>query len=797
MPHVPFSHPVLPALSSRDIIAHEHLLRDLLAEFVPFKEYRLYFPPREAEAAAEWLPRERGIMIPLRGTGGEGLLGVFAARPTPARAARRILPVVEKIAALCVRQIRLLKAASLDADTGLNRRDRLLDAVSAEIDAMRDPSANAENWPLLAGTLAGTSAGTMTAGIGFSLIVFNLSGLRDVAQAHSHDFANRLLLLLAETLLEETADQTIAGRSEEYEFAVLAPGASTTAHLRLAESVVERLRGVTEPCSVTGELVGVPVGCGLVIFPADADLGPGAFGSVEQAYRLLARARKAAATAMEPANRRFAAMPFSRILAEGGHVLNVQPFSRLVTSLGASTRAAEGQRFSIWGSKGADNADIYKGDLVLTSVRDATSDAEILRLDDPAASVRPGDRLLLLTERAHHTRPGALADPQGDEFDPASGFLRHRNFLARFNEVSRRAPAFCLALVRVSSPRAGRLSPENADETIHAVAQRCRAAFDPNLIGGRYGLNSLILWLPGPAQDSLRQTCETLAAGLLDEQSLETGIGVACHPFLDFHKADALENCLNALEYALLLPPPRVGILDSLGLTVHADKLLSQGDAFNAITTYKRALLADPANHTAHNSLGVCLAGLGRHAEAERHFLNALHSQPESTHVRYNLGAIYQALNDAARARAQFKACLKRDPGHLFACLRLAQLAENENSLKRARHWYNRAAQLPGGLAFTHRPLAALCLKQGKREDARRLLYDALAHNPMDAAALGLLARICIDDGDAPSLAEALARQSIAIRPENNRSWLTLAAALDALGKSHEAHAARARARER
>ncbi len=779
-----------PGLNSRDIIAHEHVVRDLLAEFAPFKEYRLHFPPAGTEAHAEWLPRERRLLIPLRGVAGEGLLGVFAVRPLSARAARQALPLIEKIAALCLEQVRLLKAAAIDAATGLTSRDRLLEAASAEIESMRGPQPASETWSL--------SAGAIAAGAGFGLIALDFSGLREVAREHGYDFANQLLRLLAETLIAETANQAIAGRSGEFEFAVLAPGSSASACLRLAESLAGSLRGVTKQCAVTGEVVGAPFGCGLAMFPADADLGPGAFGGAEQAQRLLARARKAAAVAAESANQHSPAMPFSRILAEGGHVLEVRPFSRLLVSLGAAVRAAEGQRFSAWGTKDGNGAERYKGDLVLASVRENVSDAEILRLDDPAAPIRPGDRLVLLTERAASARPGNLPNFQGEALDPASGFLRHRNFLAHFNEVSRRRPAFCLALVRVSPPHAGPLSPgmeDTADEAVHILAQRCRAAFGPDLAGGRYGLNSLILWHPDIAPDDLRRRYEALARAMLAEDSLETGTGIASHPFLDFHKADALENCVNALEYALLLPPPHVGLFDSLGLTVQADKLLNQGDAFGAVAAYKRALLANPANHTAHNSLGVCLAGLGRHAEAERHFLEALRAQPASVHTHYNLGTVYQAMNDTSRARAQFKACLKHAPDHIYACLRLGQLAEAENSLKRARHWYSRAERLPGGLALTRRPLAALALKQGKTADGRRLLYDALSHNPLDAAALGLLAQLYMDEGEAPSLAEALARQSIAIRPENGRNWLTLAAALEALGKPREAHAARAKAR--
>ena len=130
MPQPPTLHPWHPGLNSRDIIAYEHYLAGLLAEFVPFKNCRLHFPPSGTTARADWLPNERRLLIPLRGREDEGLLAVFSARQVPARAARSVLPFIEKIAGLCVEQVRLLKAAMTDPATGLANREYLIDALS-------------------------------------------------------------------------------------------------------------------------------------------------------------------------------------------------------------------------------------------------------------------------------------------------------------------------------------------------------------------------------------------------------------------------------------------------------------------------------------------------------------------------------------------------------------------------------------------------------------------------------------------------------------------------------------------
>lgn len=71
---------------------------------------------------------------------------------------------------------------------------------------------------------------------------------------------------------------------------------------------------------------------------------------------------------------------------------------------------------------------------------------------------------------------------------------------------------------------------------------------------------------------------------------------------------------------------------------------------------YKLALLADEGNAMAWNSLGVCMAALGRQHEARRHFLEALKHSPDETRaaqICYNLGTVCQTLGER-RAAARY-----------------------------------------------------------------------------------------------------------------------------------------------
>lgn len=56
------------------------------------------------------------------------------------------------------------------------------------------------------------------------------------------------------------------------------------------------------------------------------------------------------------------------------------------------------------------------------------------------------------------------------------------------------------------------------------------------------------------------------------------------------------------------------------------------------------------------------------------------------------------------------------------------------------------------------------------------------------------MARMYLDGGEDAELAEALARQSVALRPERRAVWLELARALEAQGREREAQEIRIRA---
>ncbi len=124
----------------------------------------------------------------------------------------------------------------------------------------------------------------------------------------------------------------------------------------------------------------------------------------------------------------------------------------------------------------------------------------------------------------------------------------------------------------------------------------------------------------------------------------------------------------------------------------------------------------------------------------------------------------------------------------MYARVRLGQLAEAAGNIDEARLHYQDAVDLDAESSLPLQRLAVLARQEGSLEQAREYLHQALLRNPTDAVALSLMAELYLDGGEDPELAETLARQSVARRPDLRKGWIVLARALEALGRRGEAH---------
>lgn len=808
-------------LTRRDLLAFERLLMQDVGRVLPCEAHALYFPTDDEVPGPLWIEDESRLLLPLRRDG--ALLGVLLLRRPDSDAAAALLPYLPGIVDLCLDKLALFKAGRLDALTGLVTRPVLLEQLAWELEHIRRAfAAGLGPEPEEGGTTGGETAWQATLG----LLTLRLTGLRAVSRTHGHLTAERLLARLGEALTALLPAEAVAARTGDAEFTVLWPGAVRQSMEDLARDAVRALDAVRLPGPLTGISVRGAAHAGYVLFPQDWEGGREAREADEEAAALLDKARLAARRAADLGDGDDHVLGYGLILPRGGVVDQVLPLSRVRVTLGRDVGAREGQRFSVWsldypvrGRAGAEaeaaREPLYKGEIVLADVREDFSQADVLLLGDPAWSLEPGDRLTLLPEDYGAAGASGRGNDGPARPDPLTGLYRHGDFLARLAEARERYPVFGLVLARFELPaqdREGRpLDQEDQEHGMAEAAALLRRLIEERLEAagtktelppvaewpaGRYSLNGLLLFHPGLTPAAARDLYAPVGADLTERLGHPAALGVACLPWLTYRAGDALECCRKALEYALLLPPPHVGVFDSLAVNISADKRYSQGDVFGALEEYRLALLADENNILAWNSLGVCLAGAGRAAEARRAFEEAVKRAPGEPAGHYNLGTACATLGDAAEAAAQFRTCLDLDPGHVYACIRLGELAESRGDGDEARRLYERAAVADPASSLPHRCLARLELRERHPDKARERLHQALLRNPQDAFSLHLMARLYLDGDEDPELAETLARQSVALRPDRKAAWLELARALEAQGRHRDAREARVRAAE-
>ncbi|MBD5557900.1 MAG: diguanylate cyclase [Desulfovibrio sp.] len=802
-------------LTRGDLMEMEGLLCAGLGAFLSFNGHALYFPTHGGPSGPELLSGERRLLLPLIWRGES--LGVLMLHGVRARETRRLLPQLPAIAALCLENLARARAMERDPGTDLITESALLARMEAEVEllraAMRDPS-----------RAAGGPAPLHRLCLGMAVLRW-----RDgeaLTRSFGYAFCEEMMRAQARACLAELPSDARAGRIGPCEIGLLFPAIGRGACHRLAQEALSRMDAVRVHDPVTGLQLRPRLCAGHALYPQDM-LGPElSLAMFDQARKLRDRARLAADAAeralagndADAANARDAVMPFAQILRQGGVVLERPALDRLRVSLGREAKAVEGQRFQVRARTPDGRAGAFKGDIVLLRVENGEALAEIVHLEDPAAAPEAGDRLLLAAEPEMGAAvedvapPAATGAPEAGA--PVDGPMSHGEFLRRFDLAREAARRFTLAIVRLAPAgenMGGGEAKQDADAGAALEAWLCAAsrlladtaerlkAPAPALVG-RYGSNSLIVFHPGARGEA----CLPLYADLCEAAEaagLSAAAGLAAHPFLEFRKDESEACALKALEFALLLENgPRVGLCDSVALNISADRRYSLGDAFGAMEEYKLALLADGKNAMARNSLGVCLAALGRGAEARRQLQTALRHADDpalAAKISYNLGALCQNLGDFRAAARHYRHSAGLAPEYRYVWRKLGRLQEERGRRAEARRCYERAAELedarPGTPATARRQLARLAARQRRGAEARELLHDALLRNPDDAQALLQLAELYLDGGEDPGMAEMLARRSVRLhdRPE---AWLLLARALRALDREADARRAEGRA---
>ena len=245
-------------------------------------------------------------------------------------------------------------------------------------------------------------------------------------------------------------------------------------------------------------------------------------------------------------------------------------------------------------------------------------------------------------------------------------------------------------------------------------------------------------------------------------QSTPSTIGIAASYQPAAGPSRAPVAALWAFMHADMLGNGSVAIHDSLTWNVRGDEILSWGDLPGACRSYRRGLKIEPSNTNLLNSLGVCLAELGRTKEAIDAFSRAVNSAPENFMALYNLGGIYFQRGDLGSAEKALKRAYALKPGDLRLAGRMAEVLIESNRAKEALDVLSPFADKPGqpvpGAIF--RILGKAYRILNRWQDAKTAWQQAIKNNHEDSESMALLALGYLEETHDRETAVKLGRQA-------------------------------------
>lgn len=790
-----------PILTRQDVIDHEHDVKDALSAYINIYSYSLFFPrstgPEDVAPQAEYRREDRELIIPLS-QGGRYLANFFV-RDVSLRAPTVAPKYLQGIANATLEVIALRKQCVTDGLTGLFNRDYLLERLSGSVERVKGC--------LVPGTVglaacenADTEMPTFSGNLG--VLFLDLDRFQTVNDRYGYPFGDRIVSEVGRCMADVCPGYAVASRYGNDKFAVLLPDANRRTCFQLGEVLRERIAKLQFDDPVTEDRIHVTASIGYAAYPQAIEGRQYGLSAQEQSRILLRNARRAVAVAKDMGRNRV--FGYRDILEKGGRVTETLPLDRMAVSLGTSVGARVGQRFLVRSAMSGRPAEasltaderisgrypsMYKAEAVIVDAQEDIAFAEVLHLADAAWPVEAGDQLVLVTEQQSIFD---TAGSGGEEDD--SGLLEFRAFMGRFEERRAEGPfGLCIMKILSEPPESVASYRKHMESMTRQAATVARDVFGPDAVGGRYGLGGLVFLVPDADAASLREWSTDLVDLCERKLAVEVAVSGAAYPCLSFRPGDTLDNVRDALDHALLLPAPRAAVFDSVTLNLTGDRSWADGDVYGALDRYRMALELDPANTTARNSLAICLAHLGKLDEAREEFSTVLEQEPDDVMALYNLGRVLHRKGLLDEARTAYDRCLELEPEHVFSHVRLGNLSEREQDYEAAEKQYLKASTLKGGETLAYRPLARTSWKRGNMEQAREYLHLALNADHTDAHAMYMLALLYLEGGEDPQIAEVLARQSVALRPERKEYGEVLVRALRVQGKDDEAEKAAGR----
>jgi len=183
--------------------------------------------------------------------------------------------------------------------------------------------------------------------------------------------------------------------------------------------------------------------------------------------------------------------------------------------------------------------------------------------------------------------------------------------------------------------------------------------------------------------------------------------------------------------------PQQYQALQKLG-----DEYASVGDYAHAQRCYEKAALLKPHESEPYVGLGTIALENKRLEDAEAAFKAAVELDKGCTKAYCGLGLVYQQKENFTEAFQMYLKCLELDTDNVTALLGLFQTSYQIGSFSKIRHYLEVYLKIHPGDMKVMFSLATLYMKDGRLNEAKKVLLEVLASEPDYTAAVDLLEEV-------------------------------------------------------
>jgi protein O-GlcNAc transferase len=217
------------------------------------------------------------------------------------------------------------------------------------------------------------------------------------------------------------------------------------------------------------------------------------------------------------------------------------------------------------------------------------------------------------------------------------------------------------------------------------------------------------------------------------------------------------------------------------------------GRLAEAEALYRAILSAAPGHATANHNLGRIAMAFGKIELGLPHLMAAAANAPNIPHLHLSLGEAFAQLGRQAEANASFRQALKLNPALAEECYEQGNRLQMAGNLAAAVEQYRFAIALKPGIAEAYNNLGATFLSLGQTDDAIASFGKALELRPAFVDPHYNLGVLYAKIGRLREAEEAY-RKALALRPDYPEALNNLGGVLMDLGQTDEAEAHHRRA---